>query len=90
VTDLRCTVQTVQTLPRFGARPAPLDPFHLDPHTVRELTCVLAERLQQVETYGGTCKSCRDGEARAFLAKLRCILAEMDDYPHPMTPIAIA
>jgi hypothetical protein len=65
-------------MPRVGSRPAPLDPLTLDRPTVRELARNLAERLQQVETYGGTCKSCRDGEARAFLAKLRSILAEMD------------
>jgi hypothetical protein len=53
---------------RFGRGPAPLDPFALDRTTVRELARVLAERLQQVETYGGTCKTCRDGESQAFLA----------------------
>jgi hypothetical protein len=68
-------------MPRFGQQPAPLDPFNLDRTTVRELARVLAERLQHVETYGGTCKSCRDGEAKAFLAKLRGILAEMDGSP---------
>jgi hypothetical protein len=68
-------------MPRVGSRPAPLDPFSLDRTTVRELVRLLAERLQQVETYSGTCKSCRDAEARAFLAKLRSILAEMDGYP---------
>ena len=62
---------------RFGQRPAPLDPFNLDRNTVRELARVLAERLHQVETYGGKCKVCGDAEAAAFLAKLRRLLAEM-------------
>ncbi len=66
---------------RFGQRPAPLDPFDLDRTTVRELARVLAERLQQVATYGGTCPTCRGGEAEAFLAKLRSILSEMDGQP---------
>ena len=74
-TGVQCHSEIVSN--RFGQRPAPLDPFTLDRTTVRELARVLAERLQQVETYGGTCKSCRDGEARAFLAKLRSMLAEM-------------
>lgn len=66
--------------PKFGQRPAPLDPFDIDHATVRELARVLAERLQQGETYGGKC-AYRNAEARAFLAKLRNILGEMDGLP---------
>ncbi len=64
-------------MPRVGSRPAPLDPFDLDRNTLRELARVLAERLQQVDTYGGSCPTCREAEARAFLAKLRRLLQKM-------------
>jgi len=47
----------------------------------RALAQELAERLKNVETFGGTCTACTDGEARAFLAKLRKLLDEMDGYP---------
>ena len=51
-------------------------PPALDPATLRELERFLAERLASVETYGPGCRSCRDAEARAFLAKLRALLQE--------------
>jgi hypothetical protein len=44
---------------------------------IAPLARVLAERLQQVETYGGKCPSCGDAVARAFLARLRRLLEEM-------------
>ncbi len=46
--------------------------------TVAELARVLAERLQQVEIYGGGKCDCGNAEARAFLAKLRGLLAAID------------
>ncbi len=57
-------------MPRFGQRPAPLDPLDLDRATLRELTRVLAERLAQLDAFGH-CPTCGDAEARAFLARLR-------------------
>jgi hypothetical protein len=51
-------------------------PPALDPATLRELERLLAERLASVEAYGPGCRSCRDAEARAFLAKLRAMLRE--------------
>ena len=63
--------------PLCGQRSKPLEPLELDRRTVAELARVLAERLQQVEIYGGHC-ACRNAEARAFLAKLRGVLAAID------------
>lgn len=53
----------------------------LDKATVRELARMLDERLKAVETYGGRCPSCRDGEAQAFLAKLRVLSGEVVAVP---------
>ena len=64
--------------PISGKQPAPLDPIHLDRRTVAELARLLSERLAQVQTYGGACRTCRDGEAEAFLAKLRNFLDAID------------
>jgi hypothetical protein len=44
---------------------------------VAELARVLAERLAAVEAFG-SCLSCHEAEARAFLARLRRLLAEID------------
>ncbi len=63
--------------PIYGHRSKPLEPLELDRCTVSELARVLAERLHQVDIYGGNC-ACRNAEARAFLAKLRGILTAID------------
>ncbi len=63
--------------PLYGQRTKPLEPLELDRRTVAELARVLAERPQHVEIYGGNC-DCRNAEARAFLAKLRGLLAAID------------
>ena len=60
-------------MPRFGHRAAPLDPLKLDLATVRELARVLAERLDAVAAFG-SCSTCHEAEARAFLARLRRVL----------------
>lgn len=53
-------------------RPEPPQPVPLDPAAVRELVRLLAKRLDEVMAYGaGGCPTCRDAEARAFLAQLR-------------------
>ncbi len=65
------------TPPIYVQRSKPLEPLELDRRTVAELARVLAERVQQVEIYGGKC-DCRNAEARALLAKLRGILAAID------------
>jgi hypothetical protein len=64
-------------MPLFGQRPRPVDVFELDRRTVAELARVLAERLDAVKAFG-VCPTCREAEAKAFLARLRRILAEMD------------
>jgi hypothetical protein len=43
----------------------------LDPVTVRELARLLGKRLADAKTYGGSCRTCHEAEAHAFLAKLR-------------------
>ncbi len=63
--------------PIDGQRSKPLEPLELDRRTVAELARVLAERLQQVDIYGGKC-ACRNAEAKAFLAKMRGILDAID------------
>ncbi len=63
--------------PICGQRSKPLEPLDLDRRTIAELTRVLAERLHQVDIFGGKCE-CRNAEARAFLAKLRGILEAID------------
>ena len=68
--------------PCFGQRPAPLDPLTLDRATVRELVADLARRLEQVDVFGGRCRTCGDAEARAFLARMRNLLDTME----PGTP----
>jgi hypothetical protein len=78
VASARALEQYRHAMPRFGQQPIPLDPFHFDRTTVREIARLLAERLQQVDTYGGKCPTCGEAEARAFLAKVRHILTEMD------------
>jgi hypothetical protein len=57
-------------MPRLRCPPHTIDPFHLDPHTVSELMQLLDERLAAVKDYGGTCTTCGDAEAHAFLARL--------------------
>lgn len=47
----------------------------LDPATVRELERQLSARFAALQAYGPGCPSCGDGEAHAFLAKLRAWLA---------------
>jgi hypothetical protein len=43
----------------------------LDRATLREVARLLAKRLDEVVAYGaGGCPTCRDAEARAFLARL--------------------
>ncbi len=70
----RCTVRVRHNMtPRFGQRPAPLDPFDLDRRTLQLLEGELSRRLEQVETYGGRC-ACKNAEATAFLAKLRDLI----------------
>lgn len=59
----------------FGQRSRPLDHAQLDLGTVAELARVLAERLEAVASFG-SCGTCREAEARAFLARLRGILAD--------------
>ena len=75
--DVCRRVVDLSSCPAPARRPAPLDPFNLDRTTVRQLARVLAERLQQVETFGGKCASCGDAEARAFLAWFRRLLEEL-------------
>ncbi len=58
----------------IGRRAAALDVAALDVKTVAELTRVLDERLVAVAAFGG-CATCHDGDARAFLAQLRAIIA---------------
>jgi hypothetical protein len=40
-------------MPAPPARNDAVDPFHLDPHTIRELMQFLDERLAAVKDYGG-------------------------------------
>ena len=54
-------------------RPAPAPSVPLDPGTLRELERLRAERLDTLGAYGPGCPSCRDGEAHAFLARLRVL-----------------
>jgi hypothetical protein len=65
----------VRAVPRFGHRSAPLDSLNLDLATVRELARALAERLDAVGAFG-SCPTCREAEARAFLARLRRVLED--------------
>lgn len=60
-------------MPVTGRRSAPLDLSVLDLSTVAELARVLDERLQAVATYG-SCQTCHEAEAHAFLARLRRVL----------------
>jgi hypothetical protein len=60
-------------VPRYGQRSVPLEPLTLDLATVRELARVLAERLDAVAAFG-SCSTCHEAEARAFLARLRRVL----------------
>ncbi len=50
-------------MPRLPEPRAPLDEFHLDPYTFRELVQHLDERLDAVHRYGGACPTCRDAES---------------------------
>jgi hypothetical protein len=61
-------------MPRLPGPQRAIDPYHLDPHTVRELMQLLDERLAAVKDYGGTCTTCGDAEAHAFLARLQALL----------------
>jgi hypothetical protein len=65
----------VRAVPRFGHRSAPLDPLDLDLATVRELARVLEERLDAVGAFG-SCSTCHEAEASAFLARLRRVLED--------------
>jgi len=49
-------------------------PPALDPTTLRALERLLSERLAVLEAYGPGCQTCRDAEARAFLARLRALI----------------
>jgi len=52
----------------------------LDAATVREVVRRLEERLKAVEVYGaGGCPTCHDGEARAFLGRLRKLVGATDE-----------
>jgi hypothetical protein len=62
-------------MPRFGQRPPPIDPLDLDRTTLRELARVLDERLAAVQAFG-SCPTCHEAEAKAFLARLRGLLKE--------------
>ncbi len=64
--------------PIYGQRSKPLEPLELDRRTVAELARVLAERLGQVDAFGGSCPTCHEAEARAFLARVRRLLATID------------
>lgn len=59
--------------PVVGRRAAPLDLSLLDLRTVAELARVLDERLKTVAAFG-SCPTCREAEAKAFLAQLRRVL----------------
>ena len=61
---------------RFGRRPKDLDVFDLDRRTVAELARVLEERLEAVKAFG-SCPTCHEAEAHAYLARLRSMLAEI-------------
>ena len=51
------------------------EPGRLDAVTLRAVSGLLEERIQAVEVYGaGGCPICHDGEARAFLGRLRRLL----------------
>jgi hypothetical protein len=63
-------------MPRIGKRPDPLDPFDMDCRTVAELARVLDDRLRAVKTYG-SCPTCGEAEAHAFLARLRKLLVDI-------------
>ena len=65
-------------MPRFGDRPKPLVPLELDRTTLAELARVLAERLAQLDAFGGRCPTCHDAETTAFLARLRRLLDVID------------
>ncbi len=60
-----------------SARPSST-PLDLDRATLRELTRVLAERLAQLDAFGGKCPTCNEAEARAFLARPRRLLATIE------------
>jgi hypothetical protein len=61
-------------MPRLPGQPRTIDPLLLDPHTLSELLQLLDERLAAVKDYRGTCPTCGDAEAHAFLARLRALL----------------
>ncbi len=64
--------------PIYGRCPKPLEPLEIDRRTVAELARVLAERLAQLDAFGGRCKGCHDAEASAVLARLRRVLDAID------------
>jgi hypothetical protein len=65
-------------MPRLPGPPRTIDPLLLGPHTVRELMQLLDERPVAVKDYGGTCTTCGDAEAHAFL---RALLPGSPDNP---------